>query len=56
MRSLLGDVETKKSDFFVPIPRPAEWMLRGVMGVERFLMRYVNLPFGVSLFTVNRKG
>jgi SAM-dependent methyltransferase len=55
IRSTFGDQKTKKSDFFVPIPAPAEFLLRCIMGVERFLMRYANLPFGVSLFSVNRK-
>ncbi|MFH2000833.1 MAG: class I SAM-dependent methyltransferase [Planctomycetota bacterium] len=56
IRSLFGEQKDKKSDFFVPIPTPAELMLKGIMAVERFLMRFVNLPFGVSLFSVFRKG
>ena len=55
LRSILGNGESKKSDFFVPIPRPAASLLKGIMAFERFLMRFVNLPFGVSLFSVNRK-
>jgi len=55
MRSIFGNKAEKKSDFFVPIPAPAEAILRLIMGIERFIMRIVNLPFGVSLFSVNRK-
>ncbi len=56
IRSTFGNVKEKKSDFFVPIPGPVEALLRGVMAIERFFMRFVNLPFGVSLFSVNRRG
>lgn len=56
IRKWFGKQEDKKSDFFVPIPTPAELTLKGIMAVERFLMRFVNLPFGVSLFSVIRKG
>jgi SAM-dependent methyltransferase len=56
IRSLFGNSAEKKSDFFVRIPAPAEGLLKGIMAIERFLMRFVNLPFGVSLFSVNRKG
>lgn len=55
IRSSFGSRAEKKSDFFVPIPGPAERLLRGVMALERWLMRFFNLPFGVSLFTVSRK-
>ena len=55
LRKLLGDKEKSQSDFFMPIPAPAEWCLRGVMATERALMRVMNLPFGVSLFSVVRK-
>ena len=55
LRSIFRNGEAKKSDFFVSIPRPAESLLKGIMAFERLLMRFVNLPFGVSLFSVNRK-
>lgn len=55
IRSWFGKDEDKKSDFFVSIPAPAELALKGIMAVERFIMRFVNLPFGVSLFSVIRK-
>ncbi len=55
IRSFFGNTESKKSDFFMPMPLGAEYILRGVMALERFIMRFIALPFGVSLFTVNRK-
>jgi len=55
LRSMGNGAHDKKSDFFVSIPAPVEGALRGVMALERFLMRFVNLPFGVSLFSVLRK-
>ena len=55
IRSCGAKGKEKHSDFFVPLPAPVEGSLRGVMAVERFLMRFLNLPFGVSLFSVNRK-
>jgi SAM-dependent methyltransferase len=55
IRSAFGRPGEKKSDFFVSIPLPVESALKGIMAVERFIMRFVDLPFGVSLFSVNRK-
>ena len=55
IRSVLGRGADKKSDFFVSIPAWAEYVLKGIMAVERFILRFVNLPFGVSLFSVIRK-
>jgi SAM-dependent methyltransferase len=54
-RALLGRGKQATSDFNVRIPRPIEWCLAGMMGLEAQLLRAVDLPFGVSLISVAKK-
>lgn len=44
------DAVPATSDFFLALPRPVEALLHAVMRAEIALMRFVDLPFGVSLF------
>jgi 2-polyprenyl-3-methyl-5-hydroxy-6-metoxy-1,4-benzoquinol methylase len=34
---------------------PLNFVLKGVFGIEKYLLRFVNLPFGVSILAVVRK-
>ena len=56
LRALLGRNKEATSDFNVPIPRPVEWGLSGLMRVEAALLRVVDMPFGASLICFSRKG
>lgn len=42
-------------DDFISLPRPLNWLLTHVLASERFLLRHVDLPFGVTLLAVARK-
>jgi len=55
MRGLLGKNKEATSDFNVHIPRPIEWVLSGMMGLEAQMLRAFDLPFGVSLISIARK-
>lgn len=55
LRRLFGRGKKPTSDFNVPIPRPVEWGLAGLMRVESELLRVVDMPFGASLISMARK-
>lgn len=43
-----------KTDFFMA-PEPLNKMLSGIFGAERFLLRFINLPLGISLLAIAKK-
>jgi len=55
MRAMLGRGKEATSDFTVPIPRPVEWALGGLMSVEAAMLKAVDLPLGASLIGLSRK-
>lgn len=55
LRRIFGKGKPAKSDFQVPIPRPVEWCLGGLMAVEAGLLRVCDLPVGASLIALSRK-
>jgi SAM-dependent methyltransferase len=48
-----GGIE--KRDDFVGLPRPINTVLTHVVAAERFAIRYIRFPFGVTLLAVARK-
>ena len=50
---LLG-IRSTATDFF-PIPSWLNWLLEKVFGTERFLLRFLNLPVGVSILCIAQK-
>jgi len=48
--------EAASSDFAVPFPAPVEWLAGAITSAEVALERRVDLPFGVSLLAVARRG
>jgi len=42
------------SDVDMPSP-PLNFFLKNIFGIEKYLLKYVNLPFGVSILAVVRK-
>jgi SAM-dependent methyltransferase len=56
LRTLTKGEGPVRSDFFLPLPRPVEAMLSGIMRSEIALTGLVDLPFGVSLFCSCRPG
>jgi SAM-dependent methyltransferase len=44
-----------QSDFRYPAPRPVNFVLGWIFGVEAPIVRRFNLPFGVSILAVGRK-
>ena len=55
VRHLLPKPRTLESDFSVPAPRPVNFLLGEIFGAERFLVKEVDIPFGVSIMAVARK-
>lgn len=49
-----GLSRTPSSDLFA-FPKPVNAALTAVFGAERFVLRYADIPFGVSLLAVARK-
>jgi SAM-dependent methyltransferase len=47
--------ELAAHDDFVSVPAPVNAVLTHVLAAERFVIRHVNLPFGVTLLAVARK-
>jgi SAM-dependent methyltransferase len=54
-RHLLPKPENVQSDFTFPAPRPLNFLLGHVFGAERFVVRQLDLPFGVSIMALARK-
>jgi SAM-dependent methyltransferase len=48
-----GGIEAK--DDFVALPRPVNALLTEVIAAERFALRHVSFPFGVTLLAIARK-
>jgi SAM-dependent methyltransferase len=44
-----------QSDFRYPAPRPVNFLLGWIFGIEAPIVRRVNIPFGVSILAVGRK-
>jgi len=40
---------------FVYVRRPSNKVLFNLFGAERFLLRYLRFPFGISIFAAARK-
>jgi SAM-dependent methyltransferase len=55
VRHLLPKPRTLESDFSFPAPRPINSLLAEVFGAERFMVKHVDIPFGVSIMAVARK-
>lgn len=55
LRQFLGKNKAPTSDFNVPIPTPIAWCLSGLMHVEAWLLKFIDLPFGASLISFSRK-
>ena len=53
MRKILG-LRGGKTDFFMA-PAPFNFLLAKLFGAERFLLRFINFPFGVSLIAIAKK-
>lgn len=53
LRKIFG-LRAGKTDFFMA-PAPLNLWLAKIFGAERFLLRYISFPFGVSLLAVVRK-
>ena len=54
-RHLLPKPPTLESDFSFPAPRPVNFVLGQVFGAERFLVKYFDIPFGVSILALAQK-
>lgn len=44
-----------KSDFYLPIPSFINWMLLLLFSMEKYFLRKINLPFGLSLLCIAKK-
>ncbi len=44
-----------KSDFYLPIPSFINWILLSLFSMEKYFLRKINLPFGLSLLCIARK-
>ncbi|HET7338283.1 MAG TPA: class I SAM-dependent methyltransferase [Candidatus Dormibacteraeota bacterium] len=55
VRHLLPKPRTLESDFAFPAPRPLNFLLAEVFGAERFVVKQVDIPFGVSIMALARK-
>ncbi len=44
-----------KSDFYLPIPSFINWILLSLFSMEKYFLRRVNLPFGLSLLCIAKK-
>ena len=54
-RHLLPKPATLESDFSFPAPRPMNYMLGQVFGAERFFLKHLDIPFGVSIVALAKK-
>jgi len=55
VRHILPRPTTLESDFAFPAPRPLNGLLGGVFGLERFILKRFDLPFGVSIIALGQK-
>jgi SAM-dependent methyltransferase len=44
-----------KSDFYLPIPSFINWILLLIFSMEKYLLRKISLPFGLSLICIAKK-
>ena len=44
-----------KSDFYLPIPSFINWILLSLFSMEKYFLRKINLPFGLSLLCIATK-
>lgn len=44
-----------KSDFYLPIPSFINWILLSLFSMEKYFLRKINLPFGLSLLCIAKK-
>jgi SAM-dependent methyltransferase len=55
LRKLTARGKPASSDFTIPLPGIVEGSLAGLMKLEAFMLRFVDLPVGASLICVSRK-
>lgn len=44
-----------ESDFYMPIPSFINWILLSLFSIEKYFLRKINLPFGLSLLCIAKK-